>query len=57
MILVSGCSWSDKNFKSNFHPEMEQNYPKWFDYINTNEKVISIGRCGNSNDTIIDKAL
>ena len=56
MILVSGCSWSDKDFKSNFHPEMEQNYPKWFDYINTEEKVLSIAKCGNSNDTIIDNA-
>ena len=57
MILVSGCSWSDSNFKTDYHPEMQHDYPKWFDYMETDEKVVSIGVCGNSNDTIIDKAL
>ena len=57
MILVSGCSWSDSNFKTDYHPGMDHGYPKWFDYIETEEKIVSIGRCGNSNDTIISKAL
>ena len=57
MILVSGCSWSDSNFKTDYHPGMDHSYKKWFDYIETDEKIVSIGVCGNSNDSIIDKAL
>ena len=57
MILVSGCSWTDVNFKTDYHPEMDHSYPKWFDYIETDEEVKCIGRCGYSNDTIISKAL
>lgn len=57
MILVSGCSWSDSNFKSYFHVDMDCSYPKWFDMIDTDEKVVSIGMSGWSNQTMIDRAL
>jgi hypothetical protein len=57
MILASGCSWTDPNFQSNFHPEMDCSWPKWYDHINTNKRVVSVGFSGYSNQTIIDKAL
>ena len=28
-LIVSGCSWGDKNFMSSFHPEMDCDWPKW----------------------------
>ena len=28
-LIVSGCSWGDKNFYSQFHPEMDCDWPKW----------------------------
>ena len=57
MIIVSGCSWSDSNFWTPLHPEMDCSWPKWFDYINTSQQVLSVGQSGNSNSTIIDKAM
>lgn len=29
ILLVSGCSWADKNFYSIFHPTMNCSWPKW----------------------------
>ena len=57
MIIVSGCSWTDANFTTAFHPEMDCSWPKWFDHIDTDQQVLSIGYSGNSNWQIIDKAL
>lgn len=57
MILVSGDSWSNPNFTTDYHPEINHHYLKWFDYIETKEEVVSIGVSGYSNHTIIDKAL
>ena len=57
MILISGCSWSNPNFKTDYHPEMKHDYPKWYDYIQTDEEVVSIGVSGQSNHSIIDRAL
>ena len=57
MIIVSGCSWSDANFTTAFHPEMDCSWPKWFDHINTDKEVMCVGNSGNSNQKILDMAL
>jgi len=56
MILVSGCSWSDRLFKSDFHVNYDTKFPKWYDYMDTDEEVASVGMSGLSNSTIIDRA-
>ena len=29
ILLVSGCSWSDNNFNSIFHPSLDCSWTKW----------------------------
>jgi len=54
LMVASGCSHTDLNFKSINHPEMDTFWPKWpqvfaekhgYDHIN-------VGRSGAGNDTI-----
>ena len=28
-LVVSGCSWGDLDFFSQFHPDMDCSWPKW----------------------------
>lgn len=57
--IVSGCSWTDKNFTSLHHPEMDTSWKKWNDYVGEyyGWDVINVGRSGACNDYIIDSTL
>ena len=63
ILLVSGCSFTDKNFRSEFHPEMACNWKKWPELLGNylDMDVVNLGRCGSGNEyiysSIIEKAL
>tara|TARA_B110000503_G_C6995527_1_gene349247 strand:+ start:50 stop:856 length:807 start_codon:yes stop_codon:yes gene_type:complete len=53
-ILAGGCSFTDKNFKSNIHTELDTSYPKWPELFGEykNLPVENLGLCGAGNDYI-----
>lgn len=57
--IVSGCSWTDRNFSSWQHPEMDTSWKKWDEYVGEyyGWDIINVGKCGASNDFIIDSTL
>ena len=59
ILVVSGCSWTDKYFKSMFHPEMDCSWPKWPELLS--EKLdmdcVNLGRSGSGNEYIYSTLL
>ena len=53
-LLVSGCSWGDKNFYSQFHPEMDCDWPKWPQLLaeKLNMECINICKSGAGQEYI-----
>ena len=41
-LIVSGCSWGDKNFFSQFHPDLECDFPKWTELLAEKLKMESV---------------
>lgn len=54
-ILIGGCSWSDPNYKSRFHPDYDNSFKKWWEYLDGDTK--SIGVSGAGNEHIIKKII
>lgn len=54
IIVVSGCSFTDKNFKSDVHLNLDTSYKKWPELIKFKGNVINVGRSGADNITIIN---
>lgn len=50
MIIIAGDSWSDPNWYSDLDPDFDNNFPKWFDLLNTDKKVKSIAASGAGQD-------
>lgn len=44
-LIVSGCSWGDKNFFSSFHPEMDCDWPKWPELLAEKVNMEPINLC------------
>ena len=44
-LIVSGCSWGDKNFISSFHPEMDCDWPKWPEILAEKVNMEPINLC------------
>ena len=44
-LIVSGCSWGDKNFFSQFHPDMDCDFPKWPELLAEKLKMESVNLC------------
>ena len=57
--IVSGCSWTDRNFFSWQHPEMDTSWKKWDEHVGEyyGWDIINVGKSGASNDFIIDSTL
>ena len=54
ILLVSGCSMTDKNFVSAINPGIDTSWPKWPQYIakKLDMDCINLGRCGAGNEYI-----
>ena len=54
ILLVSGCSMTDKNFISAINPDIDTSFPKWPDLIakKLGMDCINLGRCGAGNEYI-----
>jgi len=62
-LIVSGCSFTTKNFKSTFHPHMKCDWPKWPELLanKLGMQVINLGQSGSGNEyifsSLIDKMM
>ena len=56
MIIVSGDSFTDPNFKSQTNPDLVMNNKKWPDYISYGT-IINVGKSGADNVSMINAAI
>lgn len=58
-ILAAGCSFTDKDFVSVQHPELDTSWPKWPEILGEylSLKVKNIGESGVGNDYITSKVI
>lgn len=59
ILLVSGCSYTDKNFKSIFHPNLDTSWDKWPEILakKLNMDCVNLGYCGSGNDYVYSSLL
>jgi len=59
ILLVSGCSFTTKNFTSIFHPDMICDWPKWPEILGEklNMDVINLGQSGSGNEYIFSSLI
>lgn len=57
--IVSGCSWTDRNYSSWQHPEMDTSWKKWDEHVGEyyNWDIVNVGKSGACNNYIIDSTL
>lgn len=56
LLIVSGCSWSNLNFKSDQHPELDTSWPKWHELLADmlDMELLSLGRNGAGQEYIFN---
>tara|TARA_B100000085_G_scaffold60423_1_gene53199 strand:- start:1005 stop:1745 length:741 start_codon:yes stop_codon:yes gene_type:complete len=54
ILLVSGCSWGDKNFQSLYHQDMDCSWPKWCDLLaeKLDMQLVNLCKMGAGNEYI-----
>ena len=54
ILIASGCSYTDNQFRSASHPEMDTSWPKWPEIVakELDMKCINLGRSGSGNEYI-----
>ena len=59
VLLVSGCSYTDKTFRSDFHPHIDTGWPKWPELLGKklDMDVVNYGYCGSGNEYIYSSLL
>ena len=59
VLLVSGCSFTDKNFISDYHPELDTSWPKWPELLakKLDMDCINLGVMGSGNEYIYTSLL
>lgn len=59
LLIVSGDSWTDENFISSFHPEIDCSWPKWPEILakKLDMDCINLGKCGAGNEYIYSSLL
>ena len=59
VLLVSGCSYTDKTFRSDFHPNIDTGWPKWPELLGKklDMDVVNYGYCGSGNEYIYSSLL
>ena len=58
-LIVSGCSYTDKNWYSDFYPELDTSWPKWPELLGKklNMEVVNLGKSGAGNEYIYHSLL
>ena len=56
MIICSGDSYTDANFKSTIVPDYDTSYPKWPALLDFDEEVVNVGGSGACNQWIVRSA-
>ena len=58
-LIVSGCSYTDKTFRSDFHPNIDTGWPKWPELLGKklDMDVVNYGYCGSGNEYIYSSLL
>jgi|TARA_R110002074_G_scaffold109941_3_gene236884 hypothetical protein len=58
-LIVSGCSFTDKNFWSQSQPDYDCSFPKWPELLGEklNLDVVNLGACGAGNNYIYSTLL
>jgi hypothetical protein len=53
-LIISGDSFTDKNYRSSSHPEMDTSWPKWPEILakKLDMNLINLGRSGSGNEYI-----
>ena len=59
ILLVSGCSFTDPNWWSEFHPEMDTSWPKWPELLakKLDMDCVNLGSSGSGNEYIYSSLL
>jgi hypothetical protein len=59
ILLVSGCSYTDPNFYSIFHPDMDCNWPMWPELLaeKLNMQCVNLATSGAGNEYIYSTLL
>ena len=59
ILLVSGCSNTEKDFYSEIHPNMDCSYPKWPELLaeKLNMDCVNLGKSGSGNEYIYTSLL
>ncbi len=59
VLLVSGCSFTDTNFESEFHPTLDTSWPKWPELLakKLDMDCINLGFSGAGNEYIYTSLL
>ena len=59
VLLVSGCSYTDKTFRADFHPNIDTGWPKWPELLGKklDMDVVNYGFCGSGNEYIYSSLL
>jgi len=59
ILLVSGDSYTDQNWLSEFHPELDTSWPKWPEILakKLNMDCINLGKAGAGNEYIYSSLL
>ena len=59
ILLVSGCSWTDKNFYSVYHPNLECNWPMWPELLaeKLNMQCVNLAMSGAGQEYIYSTLL
>ena len=54
MIIISGCSWSDPNWRCESDINFDTTFPKWYELLETDKDIKSIAKSGSGNQTQIE---
>ena len=59
ILLVSGCSNTEKDFNSELHPDLDCSWPKWPEILakKLNMNCINLGLSGSGNEYIYSTLL
>ena len=59
ILLVSGDSWTDKSFISDFHPNLDTSWPKWPEMLakKLDMDCVNLGKMGAGNEYIFSSLL
>ncbi len=59
ILLVSGCSWTTTEYKSNFHKDKVFNFTRWPEILSDklNMKCLNLGKSGAGNEYIFNSLI